>query len=127
MKYLLDTHAIIWYFEDSQKLPQEITELIDTPKTIKCISAVSLWEIAIKMNLGKLDLKFSFDELLNRIYEADCENLQIENAHLKTLLGLPDIHKDPFDRLLIASAIVGNLTIITADESIHKYDVRWIW
>ena len=127
MKYLLDAHAIIWYFEDSQKLPQRITELIDNPKTIKYISAVSLWEIAIKMNLGKLDLKFSFDELLNRIYEADCENLQIENEYLKLLLGLPNIHKDPFDRLIIASAIAEDLTIITADENIQKYDVQCIW
>ena len=127
MKYLLDTHAIIWYFEDLQKLPQRITDLVDNPEANKYISAVSLWEIALKMNIGKLDLHFSFNELLNRINNTDCEILQLENEYLELLFDLPPIHKDPFDRLIIATAIAENLTIITADENIHKYDALWIW
>jgi len=127
MNCLLDTHVIIWYFEDSQRLPQRITELIDSFETGKYISMVSLWEIAIKINLGKLELKLSFDELLNLINSANNGILQIEDDYLKLLIALPDIHKDPFDRLIIASAIAEDLTIITTDENIQKYDVKWIW
>jgi len=127
MKYLLDTHAVIWYFEDSQRIPQRITELIDNAESGICISSVSLWEIAIKMNLGKLVLTYSFDELLDRINGSDSEILQIKDEYLKLLLKLPEIHKDPFDRLITAAAIAEDLTVITADENIRKYDVKWIW
>jgi len=127
MKYLLDSHAVIWYLEDSQKLPQKSVRLVDNPDNSVFISAVSLWEIAIKMNLGKLDLKFSLDKLLNAVNASDFDILQIEDDYLKLLSTLPNIHKDPFDRLLIASAVTEDLTIITADENIQKYDVQWIW
>ena len=127
MKYLLDSHAVIWYFEDSQKLPQKSVKLVDNPDNSVFISAVSLWEITIKMNLGKLDLKFSLDELLNAVNASDFDILQIEDEYLKLLSTLPNIHKDPFDRLLITSAVTEGLTIITADENIQKYDVQWIW
>ena len=125
--YLLDTHAIIWYFEDSQKLPQKVTELIDKPETSISISSVSLWEIALKINLGKLKLGLSLEDLLNRIENCDFDILQIENRYLKLLSELPHIHKDPFDRLIITSALAEDFTLITADENIQKYDVQWIW
>ena len=127
MKYLLDTHAVIWYFENSEKLPKKITELIDDPKNIMCICAVSLWEIAIKMSLSKLELKLPFDEFLSNIKKSDFEILQIEDGYLKKLLELPFVHKDPFDRLIISTAIAEDLTIITIDDDVKKYDVSWIW
>ena len=127
MKYLLDTHAIIWYFEDSPELPKKITELIDDPEITIYICSVSLWEIAIKMNLGKLDINLPFEELLNSIKNGDFTVLQIEDEYLRELSSLPFIHKDPFDRLLISTALADNLTIITVDENIQKYDVPWIW
>jgi PIN domain nuclease of toxin-antitoxin system len=127
MKYLLDTHAIIWYFEDSAELPKRITEIIDNPDIGICICSVSLWEIAIKINLGKLKLNFPLDDLLDVIRTRDFVVLQIENEYLQKLSELPFLHKDPFDRMLIASALVENLTIITIDECIQKYDVLWIW
>lgn len=127
MKYILDTHAIIWYFEDSQKLPQKISEMIEAPQTEIFISSASLWEIAIKLSLGKLQLSLSLDELLNRIYSTDCTVLQIENSYLRTLLTLPFIHRDPFDRLIISTAICEGLTIMTADADVQKYNAKWVW
>jgi len=127
MKYLLDTHAVIWYFEDSPELPEKITELIDNPEIDIYISSVSLWEIVIKMNLGKLTLNLPLDELLENIKSRAFDVLQIEDEHLKKLLKLPLIHKDPFDRLLVSSALAEGLTIITIDENIKKYDASWIW
>ena len=127
MKYLLDTHAIIWYMEESSELPQEITALIDNPVMDVCICAISLWEIAIKMNLGKLEIKLTLDELLAYVKTREFRIINIEDEHLLSLHDLPYIHKDPFDRLLVATAITEGLTIITIDENIHKYDVSWVW
>ena len=127
MKYLLDTHAVIWYFEDSSELPEKIKELIDNPETDIYICSISLWEIAIKMNLGKLNISLPFDELLNSIKNGDFNVLHIEDEYINGLSLLPFIHKDPFDRLIISTALADNLTIITVDENIKKYDVPWVW
>ena len=85
MKYILDANAIIWYFEDSKDLPLRVAKIIDDPLNTILISSVSLWEIVIKMMLGKLKLKMSFDELLTTINEYDFEIIQIENEYLKEL------------------------------------------
>ena len=127
MRYLLDTHAIIWYFEDSQELPDRIFEIIDNDGISVYISSVSLWEIALKINLGKLDMQLPLYELLNHIKKSDFTILQIEDEYLNGLATLPTIHKDPFDRMIISSAIANNLTIITVDDNIHKYNVPWVW
>jgi len=82
MKYLLDTHVVIWYFEDSSELSSQIIEIIDSSENIKYISYISLWEIAIKMNLKKLDLKLTLSELLNKIQNSEFNILQIEDEHL---------------------------------------------
>ena len=127
MSYLLDTHALIWYFEDSHDLPDRITAIIDDAVNKKFICSVSLWEIAIKMNNGKLEMKFSLDELLAEIANSDLNILQVENEYLKKLSEMPFFHTDPFDRLIMATSLVENMTIITIDKDIQKYDVPWIW
>lgn len=127
MNYLLDTHAIIWLADNSPKIPPNIKEIVRLSENRKYISSASLWEIAIKMSLGKMTLQVSLDEFLADVEKTEFEILQIENEYLKILPTLPSIHKDPFDRLLISSAIREDLTIITADEDIRKYDVRCIW
>ena len=127
MKYLLDTHTVIWYFEDSPELSQKISGLIDNPEISVYICSVSLWEIALKMNLGKLKLSMSLEELLHNIKTRDFNIIQIEDEYLNNLSKLPYIHKDPFDRMIISSALAEGLTIITADENIQKYDVLWVW
>jgi len=127
MNYLLDTHALIWYFEDSTNMPVRIAKLIDNPAHHKFICVASLWEIAIKSNIGKLDMRLSFDELLDVISNSELTILPIESGYLKGLSKLPFIHKDPFDRLIIATALLEGLTIITVDENVQQYDVSWTW
>ena len=127
MKYLLDTHVIIWYFENSPELPLRIKELVRAHENEIYFCSISLLEIAIKLNIGKLRLSFTFDDLINDVKNRDFNILQIEDEHLKKYVNLPFIHKDPFDRLIIAAALAEDLTIITADENIQKYDVPWIW
>jgi len=127
MRYLIDTHVIIWLAINSFELPKGIKELIENPKNDIYISSVSLWEIAIKMNLGKLDLKLPLDKLLDDIKTYGFNVLQVEDEYLCNLLTLPYIHKDPFDRLIISTALVDNLAIVTIDKNIQKYDVPWVW
>jgi PIN domain nuclease of toxin-antitoxin system len=127
MRYLLDTHTIIWYLDDSLRLPPKTEEIIDNSNNRRCISSVSLWEIAIKINLGKLKLSSTFDDFLDKIRNSEFEILQIRDEYLKRLSVLPPIHKDPFDRLMVSTALVENLTIITADDNVRKYNVPCIW
>ena len=127
MNYLLDTHAILWYFEDSSELPSKIVEIIDNPDISIYVSSVSLWEITLKMNLNKLDFSMTLDELIKIIESRDFNIIQIENEYLRKLSELPFIHKDPFDRMIISTAISEDLTIITVDENIHKYSVSCVW
>jgi len=127
MKYLLDTHTVLWYMGNSPVLPAKIKEIIVNSENSISVCSVSLWETAIKVNLGKLKLSLTFDDFLAKIRNSDFNMLQIGDEYLKKLSVLPFIHKDPFDRLLIATALVENLTIVTKDNNIQKYDVSWIW
>ena len=127
MRYILDTHAIIWYVEDSPELPKSIADIIDNPENDICISSVSLWEIALKASLGKLDLELPLEEFLLNIKSRDFTLFQIEDEYLCRLSSLAYIHKDPFDRLIISTAIAEGITIITIDENIKKYAVSCIW
>ncbi|MCL2223470.1 MAG: type II toxin-antitoxin system VapC family toxin [Defluviitaleaceae bacterium] len=127
MKYLIDTHVLIWLAKDSCELPERVKALIENPENDIYISSVSLWEMAIKINLGKLDLKLPLDKFLLDIKIGGFSVLQIEDNYLSKILQLPYIHKDPFDRLLISTALAEGLTIVTIDENIQKYDVPWVW
>jgi PIN domain nuclease of toxin-antitoxin system len=127
MKYLLDTHVIIWMVEDSPNLPLVIREAIRNPENQVAICSISLWEIAIKMNIGKLTLSLEFDELVNLLRSSDFDFLQVEDEYMLALSKLPLLHKDPFDRLIISTALTEKMTLITIDENIQKYDVSWTW
>ena len=127
MNYLLDTHVIIWMVEDSPNLPLAIREIIKNPENQVVICSISLWEIAIKMNIGKLTLGLTFDELVDILRNGDFDFMQVEDEYLSCLSKLPLLHKDPFDRLLVSTAIVEKMTFITMDENIQKYDVPWVW
>jgi len=127
MKYLLDTHTLIWLIEASSKVSSDIKEKLKFPGNQIYLSSVSLWEIAIKSSLGRLELKSPFNKLLSDLNSTNITILQIENDYLEKLTTLPLIHKDPFDRLLISTALVEGMTIITTDENIQKYTVPWIW
>ena len=127
MKILLDTHVILWIAENSPKLSEELRNIISEKNNIKCVSIVSAWEIAIK--LGRED--FSFDGGINEFFRIIKHNkfrmLPIRGEYLRHIPDLPKIHKDPFDRMLIATALTEDMTLMTVDENIHKYDVKWVW
>jgi len=127
MKYLLDTHAIIWFFEDSEKLSKTAANIIKDSEASKYISIASLWEFTIKYDSGKL----LFEGGLSRLWEMITQNgfiiLPITQPHLASLTGLPFIHRDPFDRLLVAVAKAEGMALLTADENIHRYDISSAW
>ena len=127
MKYILDTHTLLWLIFDSNKLSPVAEKIILNKMFRKCVSISSLWEIAIKNRIGKLPLP----EGLNSIYAELKQNgfgvVGIYRSHVEAFNALPLIHRDPFDGIIIATAIAENMIIVTADEDIQKYNVSLIW
>ena len=124
--YIIDTHALLWYLRDSAELSDKVHKIIDNEERI-FTSIASLWEIAIKHSIGKLDLEFSISQIENLCIEKDITILPIKSMHLDILANLPKIHSDPFDRLIICQAITEKLMIITRDTIIPQYNVTTIW
>jgi len=127
MRYLLDTHALIWYIENNQKLSVKVAKILDNPDNLLYISIISAWEITIKLCLNKINISFNLDELFNSLKRKKITILPIKQKYLKENLKLKMIHGDPFDRLIIATAISEKLKIITSDRNIHLYNVDTIW
>ncbi|MGL6225734.1 MAG: type II toxin-antitoxin system VapC family toxin [Thermoguttaceae bacterium] len=127
MKYLLDTHVILWFLDDVDRLSDTVLESILEPTNEKCVSIVSVWELAIKISLGKL----RFEGGVDRFIEVICENgfvlLPLKGIHIKRLENLPFLHRDPFDRILVASAIAERMCLVSADESVRQYNVNSLW
>ncbi len=124
--YLLDTHALLWFLANSPELSPLACNTICSDATIY-VSYVSLWEMAIKKSLGKLRLPHGFREITQMCKDENIGLLDMNSEDLDTLESLPFIHRDPFDRLLIAQAQSRTLTIITRDTIIPKYDVKTLW
>lgn len=125
MHYLLDTHAIIWYVWSDPRLPLKVRVMMDSEECFYSIA--SLWEIAIKQSIGKLKGSFTIADFDNRCRQAGFNRLSILPAHLERIRSLPDIHRDPFDRLLVTQAQEEGLVIITNDGIIPQYPVQTIW
>jgi len=123
MNLLLDTHVLIWALENNSKLSGQAREVIIDGKNIVFISAVTIWEISIKKAMGKLK---SPDNLLDEIRLHRFTPLNINFDHSQLAGKLPSIHKDPFDRMLIAQTMIEKLTLITKDKLIAQYDVSII-
>jgi PIN domain nuclease of toxin-antitoxin system len=124
--FLLDTHTFIWLTEDDPSLPADLRTLIDTAETVY-LSIASLWEIAIKLNLGKLSLQRSYETIGRELEASDILFLPISFADTVQIRHLPLHHRDPFDRLLIAQAINHNLPIISADTAFDAYSIQRQW
>lgn len=127
MKILMDTHTMLWLFNDDERLSEKAKEAIEAPQNSVFVSIVSFWEIAIKMSLNKLNLDVPFE----RLFE-DCETLEIgilniDKRHLFQLKSLPFEHRDTFDRLIICKAIVDDYTLASADGIFRNYNVKTIW
>jgi PIN domain nuclease of toxin-antitoxin system len=131
-RYLLDTHTIIWFQPNSPQIPKETMNVIKNPDNIILFSQVSLFEIAIKQRLGKsLGLSISIKEFTDRAIADGFTFLPIHNDHIYNYQQIPlnENHRDPFDRLLIATANFEKATIITADEKFTQYAdlVKVLW
>ena len=124
--YLLDTHALLWYLRDSPELSASAHSLIDKAEFV-AVSIASFWEIAIKQSLGKMQFCMTIPELESLCLDRDIQVLPIQSAVLERIKSLPKIHGDPFDRLIIAQAQIGKMTIITRDRMIPQYPVQTIW
>ncbi len=122
MKLLLDTHIFFWFIVGSLNLSSNARSLIEDLANEKFVSAASLWEIAIKHGLGKLDLSDDFDVLFPKQLEINgFEMLPIKIGHLSSLIALP--FRDPFDRLLIGQTISENMQIVSVDEIFDSYKI----
>ena len=127
MKYLLDTHTALWALGDKTKLSETAKAIIDDVSLALCVSIISAWEIAMKISIGKLNFAGGSAFFLAQMRQNGVELLKIEGSHIEYIESLPFYHRDPFDRLLVAAAQADEMTILTADENIHKYDVRAVW
>lgn len=123
MKYLLDTHILLQWLNNDRTLSHKISEIIANPDNIIFVSSVNTWEITIKKSLGKLEAP---NDIEKAIEANDFQKLPITIEHSTYIVNLPLYHKDPFDRLLIAQAIVEGLTLLTCDTQIPKYSVHII-
>ncbi len=121
MNLLLDTHVLIWAFENNPTLSTTAREAIVDGNNRVFVSAVSVWEIGIKKTLGKLDTP---DDLLDLVKQHRFTELAINFEHANYAGSLPNIHKDPFDRMLVAQAVIEKLILVTRDGFIPKYDVK---
>ena len=128
MKLLIDTHTALWWINEHEKLSSKARDILLNDTHTLYISIVSAWEIAIKISLGKL-LGFSggVRAFLSKIEEMPISLLPVTLRHVEIVETLPFIHRDPFDRLLVAVAKADGMTILTADENIHKYSIPSVW
>ena len=128
MKVLLDTHAFLWILVDDPRLGRQAGEIFRDKSTQVSFSAVSLWEIGIKISLGKLNLREDWHDVIMSDMETNrIKWLPINSEHCRRVSELEFFHRDPFDRMLIAQALHENLTILTLDGKFSSYPVPVIW
>ena len=128
MKLLLDTHAFIWLNDDVSQLSEKVIALCNSGEHEFFLSITSAWEIHIKTQLGKLELAMPIEQLVKKnIEENHIYLLPINLPHIARLEKLPAYHKDPFDRMIIAQAMIENFTIVSIDRAFANYAVPVIW
>lgn len=127
MAYLLDTHAFLWFVAGDDQLPASVKKKLSDINQSCFLSIASLWEIAIKKQIGKLDLKIDFEELFRFAERNQIEIISINETHLTTLLNLEFINNDPFDRVIVAQAISEDLTLISRDKKLKNYKIKLQW
>ncbi len=128
MNLLLDSHGFVWMHEEPYKLSVKVANEILNPANRIFLSVASVWELQIKIALGKFSFSDTLENVINE--ERQTNNLQflpINLSHALYLENLPPHHKDPFDRLLISQAIVENMTLVSADANFGKYQISMLW
>lgn len=124
MAYLLDTHAFLWWLADDPQLPQGVRKVIMEPKNDVLVSAATGWEISFKRALGKLDAPA---DLMPILEDEGFIELPISFDHGQRAGQLPSIHRDPFDRMLVAQCQAQGLTLLTRDDTISRYPIKTYW
>ena len=126
MRQLLDTHTFIWFVTGNSRINEKVRSQIENNDNL--ISIASIWEIAIKSSIGRLDLELSIEQLVEeQIVANEIEILNIDIKHISVVANLPLHHRDPFDRSIISQAIVENLPIVGVDKAFDSYAVRRLW
>ena len=121
MKLLLDTHLLLWAAGEPERLSKQARSLIDNADNELLFSAASLWEVAIKRGLGREDFKVDARLLRRGLLDNGYGELPMVSDHVVATEGLPPIHKDPFDRVLVAQALVEGITLLTTDAVVASY------
>ena len=128
MKVLLDTHTFIWWDSAPDKLSPKILTLCQDQTNEMILSVASIWEMQIKLQLDKLQLKLPLKDIItNQQQTNNIRVLEVTLAHVLALEGLPTSHKDPFDRLLVAQAIVEDVALVSRDKVFKQYPVKLLW
>ncbi|MBK6723037.1 MAG: type II toxin-antitoxin system VapC family toxin [Acidobacteria bacterium] len=128
MRLLLDTHTLLWFIGGEAELSQAARTLIEDPENKKFVSIVSIWEIAIKVSIGKISLATAFDSLFPHQLDINgFELLPVLIEHTSLVTNLPFHHRDPFDRLLIAQAISESMSLVSIDDHLDSYGVNRLW
>jgi PIN domain nuclease of toxin-antitoxin system len=126
-QFLLDTHVFLWLIQGDPQLSDRVRSIIADDASQLNFSVVSIWEIAIKLNIGKLKIDHSIEDIYQLLAQLKIEILPIERSDLDRYLTLPLHHRDPFDRLIISQAIDRELILISADGSFEPYPVQRLW
>jgi len=127
MQYLLDTHALLWYFEQSENLPSKVNNLIKDDKNKCAVSIISIYEIALKLNIKKLNIKFDIAQILAATQKEAIEILNIKPSYLFYLTTAQFHHKDPFDKLILSTAIVDEYILLSKDRQFANYNIPVLW
>jgi len=127
MDLLLDTHSLIWFLNGDEKLSDKAKSVIEDSSNSKIVSIASIWEIAIKISLDKFRFPKGFKHFLDMVEDNGFEILPITFEHALELSTLEFIHRDPFDRLLIAQCKSDNIVFVTKDDNIKRYKIKTIW
>ncbi len=128
MRVLLDTHAFLWWIADDDRLGANARETIGSADHEVFMSAASVWEIVTKTRLGRLPIPRPIEDFIASQLEANAfQPLAITIRHALELDGLPDLHRDPFDRMLVAQALAEEMPLVTGDQAVRAYPVTTIW
>ncbi|MDE2862913.1 MAG: type II toxin-antitoxin system VapC family toxin [Chloroflexota bacterium] len=121
MRAMLDTHVLLWTVGDPTRLPPQTLELLGDPATELVFSAASIWEVVIKNSLGRSDFRVEPRKLRSGLIDHGYQELKIGSEHAIAVGSLPSIHRDPFDRILLAQAVVEDVTLFTVDPVLARY------
>lgn len=127
MNLLLDTHAFIWFINGDKSLTAKARRTIENAANRSFISIASLWEIAIKVSINRLELSGPYEKIIEHIYNNGFDLLSINFEHTSLISKLEFHHRDPFDRLIIAQALFENMSIISKDKVFDSYNIKRIW